>query len=142
MQNIIQQCKDKYFELGPSKIHGIGIIAIRSIPKETFLFEYKNKSKYIPYDLLYSNGIQKNVIKSLNKNYAHDKKGIELSTDINNISYVNYINHSNNHNVNWINKNDLTKYYTNRRIKKGEELCINYLSNNYCVECLDFKDKS
>ena len=141
MENIVKQCKEKYFELGSSKIHGIGIIALRMIPKDTFLFEYSNPSKYILYDNLYKNGVQKSVVKSLNKNYAHDKYGIELPDNINNISYVNYINHSNNNNVKWISlDNYTTKYYTNRKIKKGEELCINY--NNYCDYCMDFKIKN
>ena len=52
MESIIQQCKDKYFELGPSNIHGIGLIAIRSIPKNTLLFENTIKAQYIPYELL------------------------------------------------------------------------------------------
>ena len=141
MDSIIEQCKDKYFELYPSKIHGIGIIALRTIPKDTFLFEYSKPSKYILYDDLYKNGIQKSVVKSLNKNYAHDKYGIELPNNINSISYVNYINHSNNHNVRWVQLNEYTtQYYSNRKIKKGEELCINY--NNYCDSCIDFKIKN
>ena len=142
MESIIQQCKDKYFELGPSNIHGIGLIAIRSIPKNTLLFEDPIKAQYIPYELLYSNGVQKGVIKSLNKHFAHDKNGIELSANINHIQYVNFINHSKQHNVRWSHDEYSNKYYTNRKVKKGEELCINYLENNYCVSCVDFKDKS
>lgn len=141
MDSIIKQCKDKYFELGTSKIHGIGLVAIRSIPKNILLFEHLTRSIYIPYDVLYSNGIQKGVVKSLNKNYAHDKYGIELDTNINDISYVNYINHSKKHNVTWKSNGNLTSYYTNRQVRKGEELCINYLENDYCPSCIDFKVK-
>ena len=49
MESIIQQCKYKYFELAPSKIHGIGLIAIRSIPKDTFLFDDPIDARFIPY---------------------------------------------------------------------------------------------
>lgn len=140
MDKIVKQCKEKYFELSLSKIHGIGIIALRMIPKDTFLFEYSNKTEYILYDDLYKNGVQKSVVKSLNKNYAHDKYGIELPENINSISYVNYINHSKNNNVKWLIIDDYsTKYYTNRKINKGEELCISY--KNYCDSCIDFKIK-
>ena len=36
MDSIIKQCKDKYFELGPSKIHGIGIINFKNDSKRYF----------------------------------------------------------------------------------------------------------
>ena len=141
MESIIQQCRDKYFELAPSKIHGIGIIAIRSIPKDTFLFEDPIKAQFIPYETLYSNGVQKGVIKSLNKHFAHNKEGIELPTNINYIQFVNFINHSKQHNTRCISDLHSNKYYTNRRIQNGEELCINYLEDDYCPSCIDFKVK-
>lgn len=142
MESIIEQCKRKYFELGPSKIHGVGLIAIRAIPKNTFLFEDPIKAEFIPYEVLYSNGVQKGVIKSLNKHFAHTTEGIELPSNINYIQYVNFINHSKNHNTRCISNEYSNKYYTNRRIKKGEELCINYFEDDYCPSCVDFKDKS
>ena len=142
MESIIQQCKDKYFELAPSKIHGVGLIAIRSIPKDTFLFEDPIKAEFIPYETLYNNGVQKGVIKSLNKNFAHDKKGIWLPNNTNYIQYVNFINHSKQHNTRCISDSYSNKYYTNRRIRNGEELCINYFEDDYCPSCVDFKDKT
>lgn len=142
MESIIQQCKDKYFELAPSNIHGIGLIAIRSIPKDTFLFDDPIDAQFIPYETLYSNGVQKGVVKSLNKHFAHTKEGIELPLNINYIQYVNFINHSKQHNTRCVSDSYSNKYYTDRRVQKGEELCINYFEDNYCPSCVDFKDKT
>ena len=60
MDNIIKQCKDKYFELYPSKIHGIGIIALRTIPKILFYLNILNLQN-IYYMMIYTKMEYKNL---------------------------------------------------------------------------------
>ena len=53
-----------------------------------------------------------------------------------------FINHSKQHNTRCASDSHSNKYYTNRRVQKGEELCINYFEDDYCTSCVDFKDKN
>ena len=56
MESIVEQLKNIWIQLGPSKIHGLGIIAIRDIPKGTIIFNVANDSivEY-SYDYLLKN---------------------------------------------------------------------------------------
>ena len=38
----IEKLNEIYFEIGVSKLHNIGLIAIRTIPKNTLLFKISN----------------------------------------------------------------------------------------------------
>jgi len=129
-----------YFEVAPSKITGVGLIAIRDIPKGTFLFKATNPEvKYYTYKYLRDNGIPLSVIKMIKKYFANDKKGIELPIDFYDDTFLQivfYINHSNNPNVKHIDSSN--SYVTKRKIKKNEELTINYNTNDYCPECIHF----
>ena len=54
--------------------------------------------------------------------------------------YVFYLNHSKDNNIKCINEKGTNKYYTIKKIKKGEEIVINYL-DNYAINSLTFTDK-
>ena len=139
MISVVEQLKNIWIQLGPSKIHGLGIIAIRDIPKDTTIFHFANDSivEY-SYDYLLKNGVDKETIKIMKKYYAHNDKTIQLPYKINPMHYVHYINHNLKPNVYYYNGN----YITRRNVKKNEELTISYLENNYCPDCIDFKDKT
>ena len=143
LDEIINQYDNIFYQIGPSKIHGIGLIAIVDIPKNTLVLENStSENKYINYSELKKRNINSDTINTIKKYFAHDNNGIELPVNFNkyNMKLISYMNHSTNNNVNHIFKNNLTKYYSNKDIKKGEELTVNYL-NNYCSSCVDFKEK-
>ena len=131
-----------YFELGLSKIHNIGLIAIRSIPKNTLLFRIEEfQPIFISFEELIKKKIPNSVINLIKKTCAHDNNSIEISNDLfdkYSTRWVNYMNHSYNPNL-YFNNNC---YYSRKKIKKGEELTLNYIENNYCVDCIDFRVKS
>ena len=140
---MIDDLKKMYFQIAPSKISGIGLVAFRSIPKNTLLFKATNYTiKFYTYKELRDIGIPLSVLKVIKKYYAHNKKGIEIPDDFfSNTHYtiVSYINHSPNSNVLFI--PSTMSYVTKRRIKKDEELTIDYNENDYCPDCIDFKPK-
>ena len=138
----IQKLKDIYFDIGISKINNIGLIAIRTIPKDTLLFKIRNYNpKFVSFDDLKKKyNIPQSVINNIKKKCAHDKNSIQITSDLfdkYSPTYVNYLNHSNNPNLYFQNN----CYYSRKKIKKGDELTLNYLENNYCNTCIDFKIK-
>lgn len=140
---MIDNLKKMYFQIAPSKISGIGLVAFRVIPKGRLLFKATNYSvKFHTYKELRSIGVPLSVIKVIKKYYAHNKKGIEIPDDFfsnTHFTIVSYINHSADSNVLFV--PSTMSYITKRRIKKDEELTIDYNENDYCPDCIDFKPK-
>lgn len=123
--------KNIFVKLKPSKIDGVGVFAIRDIPKDTFLFEtWKGDSGYYP--------IKENELQKLPKDLYRHIKDIflyspEFPNDTN--TYIQltrgchwiyttpyYFVNSNINNFN-IDKDTLK---TTRNIKQGEEILSNY----------------
>ena len=122
---------DIYCRLGVSKISGIGVIAIKDIPKGTNPFKNLSDEK----DKIVS--LDRDDLKSLDKNVAKiigDFFGSNGGTVFDvlyygpnhlNISY--YLNHSDNPNIDTIDGgNAYLDFVTNCTIKENEELTINY----------------
>ena len=135
--DIIKKLNDIWIEVGLSKIHGVGIKAIRNIPKNTIVIK---KKEYNPenYDIkvLLDNGLEDEVFDSIKKYYAHNNNVIQLDKNkINEIDHIMYLNHNKNPNLDYVHGN----YITNKKVKKGEELTIDYKKDNYCRECIDLK---
>ena len=128
----INSLKDLYVMLGPSKKHGVGVFSIRSIPRNTHLF-VGNLGVAIPLKLLKSSGIHADTIKFLKMQCCSSTSDITVDTSYDVPSYNLYLNHSNKPNVNEQTHDNKVYYYSNRRIKKGEELLINY-GNGYCSD--------
>lgn len=126
---------DIYCRLGVSKVSGIGVIAIKDIPKG--INPFKNLSK--KYEkVIYVNdedikNINPNVKKILVDFFDSNKSGEYhvFADGPNNINISYYLNHSNKPNISLVKskKSDYYDFITNRNIKKNEELFIDY--NNY-----------
>jgi len=137
---LIKKLNNVWVEIGVSKIHGVGVKAIRSIPKNTIVFSRGNYNpeNYMIKDLL-DGGVDPNIIKTIKKYYAHDGNIIQIDKEkINETNFISYLNHNVKPNLEYINEN----YITTKNIKKGEELTINYNHKNYCPSCIDFKDNT
>jgi len=129
---------DIYCRIGVSKVHGVGVIAIKDIPKGTMPFATLSKEK----DKIIN--LSKNDIKDIHPNvrkiltdFFGDKKRDDYDVYAYGPNYINisfYMNHSDKPNIDVI-EDTGSNYYsfiTNRKIKKGEELFINY--NEYSKE--------
>lgn len=123
--------KDIYCRIGVSKISGVGVIAIKDIPKGIYPFVSlsKEKEKIIELNDNDLKHVDKNVKKLINDLFGgEDGKYDVLYYGTNHVDISYYLNHSNHPNLDIID-NKSSKYLTfktNRKIKKGEELTINY----------------
>jgi SET domain-containing protein len=120
-----------YCRLGVSKISGVGVICIKPIPKGINPFKTfeKNKTKIIELNNNDLKNMTKNVKILINDFFGDDSTYDVIDPNSINISF--YVNHSENNNLNMTeDKNsEYISFITNREIKIGEELLINY--NNY-----------
>jgi uncharacterized protein len=111
-----------YTRLAPSKIHGIGVYAIRSIRKGTYIFFGDDE------EIIWINKSElKNLSKEIKKFYEDFcvKKDYSYGCpkNFNNLTISWYLNHSDHPNVN-CDKN--YNFFAKRNIKKGEELTTDY----------------
>ena len=147
-EKLLQNLKeDVLCKVGVSKINGVGLIAIKDIPKGATIF---NLSNYLPErDELVD--ISEKEISSLDnevvdliKTYAaisHLGTYAIHENGLNNINLGYYLNHSNDHNIRIKIGKDTNPYqYANfvaiKDIKKGEELTENYRHLSYDTEKL------
>jgi SET domain-containing protein len=128
---ILHNLKNTYCRIQPSAIHGIGVFAIRDIPKNTNPFKGIKRQKWAEINNNELKDADKNILKMINDFYVVEKDGtVEVNeTGLNgmNISYL--LNTSNNPNVKRINGGH--NAITLRRIKKGEEVTIDYGTYDY-----------
>lgn len=138
-QQLINHLKnDIYCRVGVSKISGVGVIAIRDIPKginpfktleekEDEIITVTNKDLRVLHPK-----VKKIVSDFFGNDDSSGKKVYDiLATGPNNINLSFYMNHSDNNNIS-VKESTHSNYLdfvTNRYIKKGEELFINY--NDY-----------
>jgi len=134
-QKLLEHLKnDIYCRIGISKIDGVGVIAIKNIPKNTNPFKHisKEKDNIITLTKKDIKNIDPNV-KKLLKDFFGNKNNFDiLSAGPNYINISFYMNHSNNPNVDIIetNNSNYLEFITNKDIKKDEELTIDYSKYN------------
>ena len=134
IKSLIDNLKnDVYCRIKVSKKHGVGVFAIKDIPKDTEPFKPTNSNYYNGRVLnIKSSEIEKldPEVKKIIKDFYHEENGIfgipYKGPNSNDISY--YMNSSKNPNVGYklSNKSSMIIFITLRKIKKGEELLINY----------------
>jgi hypothetical protein len=118
---ILNRLDRVYCKLTPSKIHGVGVMAIKVIPKGTNPF----KDSYIAQDaiLIKKTKISSDTILSLLNDYHPngDNKGDEqiVSSYPNALIWTNYINYSDNPNIELMTNGE---WETLKQIEVGEEL--------------------
>lgn len=125
---------DTYVRLAPSKIHGVGVIAIKDIPVDTNPFMITGKT-FIDYKSIPLNGNEiselPKSVKVLVKDFIISDRGLYHIpyNGFNSLDLSFYLNHSNNNNLDIVDsQSDYLEFISNRKIKKGEELTINYKS--------------
>ena len=116
--------EEVYCRLGVSKVHGIGVFAIKPIPKGVNPLKSKMKYKDVPFTHKELKGVPASVKKQMKIFCYFDKdKFLVPSLGLNSMDLAVYLNHSKNPNVQF-KKND--KLVTLKSIKVGEELMMDY----------------
>lgn len=124
----LQSLTDKmYCRLGVSKIHGVGVFAVVSIPKGINPFKVSKKYEDMPW-LDIPNGFFKKLPKGRQRLIAEvfiPSKGVRSlpSCGTNIVFLDSYLNHSEKPNM--ATKNGFS-FYTLRHIRTGEELTVDY----------------
>lgn len=119
--SIINEC---YVQLKPSKVcDGVGIFALRTIPKNTVLFpDVEPDSNLIPWESLKS--VDEEVLNYINSICNTSEEGVYLNRTVNNINVTYYVNHSEEPNL--FHDRVLDRFMTLREIQPGEELLCKY----------------
>jgi SET domain-containing protein len=116
---------DVYVRVGPSKIHGVGLIAVRDIPKG--INPFKNLIEPETYEVTAEDlkEVPPQVVKMVYDYFGVEDGTVFLPiTGMNPMDLLHYINHSDDANVKVLNEGWL--FETTRDVKEGEELTSNY----------------
>jgi SET domain-containing protein len=113
---------DVYTRIARSKVHGVGVIAVRNIPKGTYIFFGDNdRLRWIKASKVKRLPIQ---IKRLYKDFCIRKGELYgCPTNFNKMTPAWYLNHSKTPNVA---ADKAYRFYALRNIKTGEELFADY----------------
>lgn len=116
---------DVYVRVGLSKIHGVGLIAVRDIPKG--INPFKNLFEPETCNLTEEDlkDVPKQVVKMVYDYFGvEDGKVLVPETGMNPLDLLHFINHSEDANVKALNEGWI--FETTRDIREGEELTSNY----------------
>jgi SET domain-containing protein len=124
-KKLLEHLKEEvYCRLGVSKVHGIGVFALKPIPKGVNPLKSKVKYKDVPISHKELKGIPTSVKKQMKIFCYFDKDEFLVPTiGLNSMDLAVYLNHSKKPNV-VFKKNE--KLVTLRDIKTGEELFMDY----------------
>lgn len=133
LQNL-NQC---YVKVAPSKIHGVGLIAMRDIPKDTviFYFSYRDFPCIEISKKILQEKIPPEVYEQIIQNWAVTAEGVIAPINVNyEMHFVNFLNHSEEGNIRYENE----CYIATKDIAKGEEILIDYRHEDYNPDGLHF----
>lgn len=124
--NIIKNLKNTYCCLKSSKIQGVGVFAIRDIPKNTDPFQGIKKQNWYEMKISDFKKIDKEILKMIDDFFVVEKNGKVLIPEfcLNGMDISFFLNHSKNPNLKTIDKG--FNFLTLRKIKKEEELSASY----------------
>jgi SET domain-containing protein len=124
-KNLLKHLQEEvYCKLGISKVHGIGVFAIRAIPKGANPMRTWHKVEEVAISVEDLQGLPKGVRQELDIFCFYNKKVMHIpSVGMNTMNMAVYLNHSKKPSVAY-QKNGQLK--TLRAIRTGEELLLDY----------------
>ena len=124
-----------YARIGPSRIHGVGVRAIRDIPAGTLVF--RGESERITWRSRAAVRRLPKAVRALYEDFGMvwgDRIGVPPSLNMLSVGW--YVNHSDRPNVE---AGDDARFRALRRIRKGEELTADY--RTFVDEPLPFRPR-
>lgn len=130
-QKIIELLKNTYCRLQPSKVSGVGVVAIKDIPANTELFKGQGNQQWHTFQINELEFLDKEVLKMIDDFFVIEKDQVvripEGALSGMDMSY--YLNHSQNPNAKTIDEG--FTFVSLREIKKGEEITVSYGTYDY-----------
>jgi len=130
-QKILNNLKNTYCRLQGSPIEGVGVFAVRDIPKGKNPFLDIKNSRYHRFSMKELKKLDKGVLKMIEDFFVVEKDGYVNITEaaLNGMDISYFLNDSKNPNIKIYDdkRNDSYSFRTTRKIKKGEELTFSYL---------------
>lgn len=123
-KSILTQIEQTTCRIKPSNVHGVGVFAIKDLLPNTNLFPEHEKEKWFSYSDEELSHLDKEVRKMVADFSAKQDGYTWISRSLNNMNISWFLNHSDNPNVNHDLKQDA--FITTKKVKKGEELLVNY----------------
>ncbi len=129
-KKILTNLKNTYCRLKLSRIEGIGIIAIRNIPKNINPFFGVQNQKWIKLNIAELKKLDKEIIKMVDSFFTIEKDGTVYVPEcgLNGMDISFFLNNSNKPNLRVVGggEKEALEFKTSKKIKKGEELTVSY----------------
>ena len=114
-----------YCRLAPSSIHGVGVFALKMIPKGQNPFVGCDDFEYVRFADSALQGLDPGVLKYISDVCIHDEEGLSLpEIGINAIDVSYFLNHSATPNMRAVDRG--AQFCALRTIHVGEELTVDY----------------
>ena len=129
-QEILEKLKNTYCRLRASKIEGVGVFAIRDIPKGKNPFFGIKNCRWHKFETKELKKLDKEILKMIDDFFVIEKNNEVYipETVFNGMDLSFFVNNSKNPNIKIVEdgKNEALNFKTIRPIKKGEELTVSY----------------
>jgi len=125
-KKILAKLKNTYCRLGPSKIHGVGVFAVRNIPAGTNPFKGLERRRWYKFKMEELKHLDGAVLKMIDDFFGFEKDGTVFLPEcgLNGIDISFFLNSSSSPNLKTIDGGSV--FIALREIKKGEELTVDY----------------
>lgn len=125
-KNILRKLQNTYCRIKPSQLEGVGVFAIRDIPKGINPFQGISRQKWFEFDMKDIKIEDKEILKMMDDFFVieENKKVLVPENALNGMDISFFVNHSENPNIETTDGGFTFK--TLRKINKGEELIVSY----------------
>ena len=125
-KDTLRYLKNSYCRFAPSKLHGVGVFAIRDIPKGVDMFKGQINQRWYRFKTSELKNLDSAILKMVKDFFVTEQDNYIYipATGLNSMDISFYLNHSKQPNV--ITNDDGFTFISKRKIKKGEELTTNY----------------
>lgn len=128
--NILKNLENTYCRLRSSKLEGVGVFAVRDIPKGKDPFLGVTQKKWVKFSMPELKKLDKQVLKMVDDFFVIEEDGSVYIPQggLNDMDISFFVNHKKNPNLKIVGngKEEALFFKTTRKIKKGEELTVSY----------------
>jgi len=129
-KKVLNSLKNTYCRLKSSKIEGVGVFAVREIPKGINPFSGVKKQNWIKFNVNELENLDKEVLKMIDDFFVIEKDSTVYIPErgLNGIDISFFVNNSKKPNLKIVGDGikEEINFITSKVIKKGEELTVSY----------------